>query len=163
MNEFLIDPLAKEMNMATVIEHTVLCLPRYTTVESQTMILNKMGKESWEVCAVVPTNDELHFYLKRKNQVSATRKSGSSSVNAHHADTPFIFNKDELKNLSTREIVLRLRSMQGLTLVALQNRSGVSFSAIQKIEKGAVKRPNTRTLMRIAKGLGVTLEDLQPS
>ena len=52
-----------------------------------------------------------------------------------------------------------LRQQRGLTLMALEIASGVSFNTIGKSELGKSK-PTLRTLRKLAPALGVELEEL---
>jgi transcriptional regulator with XRE-family HTH domain len=63
-----------------------------------------------------------------------------------------------LRHLAIGDNVRRLRQAQGLTQLELARAGGVSFSILCKIENGRVRDP--RLLMRLAAGLGVTIEEL---
>lgn len=55
--------------------------------------------------------------------------------------------------------IRELREQQGLTLRKLSARAGVSPSTIQKIERNLIS-PTLGTVLRIAKGLGTTIQSL---
>ncbi len=59
------------------------------------------------------------------------------------------------------EIRLReLREARGLSYRKLAQLSGVSLSQIEKIESGFAKDPRVCTLCKLAKALGIGLDDL---
>lgn len=54
-----------------------------------------------------------------------------------------------------------LRENQNLSLRQLAKISGItSFSYLANIERGVVDDPGIKTIIKIAKGLGVTLDEL---
>lgn len=57
-------------------------------------------------------------------------------------------------------IVQQARRAAGFTQQALCNKSGLSYSTLAKIERGAIKAPSVFTLQTIAHTLGVTLDEL---
>jgi len=57
-------------------------------------------------------------------------------------------------------VVQEARRAAGLTQQALCNISGLSYSTLAKIERGAIKAPSVFTLQTIAHTLGVTLDEL---
>lgn len=57
-------------------------------------------------------------------------------------------------------IVQQARRLAGLTQQALCTKSGLSYSTLAKIERGAIKAPSVFTLQTIAHTLGVTLDEL---
>ncbi len=57
-------------------------------------------------------------------------------------------------------IVQQARRTAGFTQQALCNKSGLSYSTLAKIERGAIKAPSVFTLQTIAHTLGVTLDEL---
>lgn len=57
-------------------------------------------------------------------------------------------------------VVQHARQAAGLTQQALCNKSGLSYSTLAKIERGAIKAPSAFTLHTIARTLGVTLDEL---
>ena len=65
-----------------------------------------------------------------------------------------------LMAVKTGEKVKRYRRGNGLTQVELAVASGVAQSTIAEIERGAIKEPRPRTLVKLAEVLGVTPMDL---
>jgi DNA-binding XRE family transcriptional regulator len=55
-----------------------------------------------------------------------------------------------------------LRNAMGLTVVELANVSGVSPSHISEIESGREEDPSLDLLHTLARGMGITVEDLRP-
>lgn len=62
------------------------------------------------------------------------------------------------KRLGT--VVQQARRAAGFTQQALCNKSGLSYSTLAKIERGAIKAPSVFTLQIIAHTLGVSLDEL---
>lgn len=61
------------------------------------------------------------------------------------------------------EVVQHERQAHGLTQQALCQKSGLSYSTLAKIERGAIKAPSVFTIQIIASTLGVTLDHLMQS
>lgn len=57
-------------------------------------------------------------------------------------------------------VVQRARRVAGFTQQSLCQRSGLSYSTLAKIERGAIKAPSVFTIQQIAATLGVTLDEL---
>lgn len=57
-------------------------------------------------------------------------------------------------------VVQQARRAAGFTQQALCNKSGLSYSTLAKIERGAIKAPSVFTLHTIARTLGVTVDEL---
>ena len=62
------------------------------------------------------------------------------------------------KRLGT--VVQQARRAAGFTQQSLCNKSGLSYSTLAKIERGAIKAPSVFTLQTIARTLGVSLDEL---
>src|SRR5437764_5621940 len=62
------------------------------------------------------------------------------------------------KALANRLQLARKRA--GLTQQALCQKSGLSYSTLAKIERGAIKTPSVFTIKQIASTLGISLDDL---
>lgn len=56
--------------------------------------------------------------------------------------------------------IKELREANGLTQCALEEKSGVSRATICALESGAVRVTTTKTLLKLANALGVTVNDL---
>ena len=57
-------------------------------------------------------------------------------------------------------VVQRARRVAGFTQQSLCQKSGLSYSTLAKIERGAIKAPSVFTIQQIALTLGVTLDEL---
>lgn len=58
------------------------------------------------------------------------------------------------------ELISLSRELKGWSLRDLEQRSGVSNTAISQIESGHIVEPSFRKVVRIAKALGVSLNRL---
>ena len=56
--------------------------------------------------------------------------------------------------------IKRFRAEKNLSQERLAQASGVTYSALSKIEAGYHTDPRVRTLLKIARALGVTIDDL---
>jgi len=56
--------------------------------------------------------------------------------------------------------IKKYRKKKGISQDKLSKLAGVTYNTIIKIESGATKNPRVETLRLIAKGLGVTVDDL---
>jgi len=54
----------------------------------------------------------------------------------------------------------RIRTKQGLTQDDLAKKANIKYSTLTKIEGGVVTKPSVQTIVKIAKSLGVSVEDL---
>ena len=52
------------------------------------------------------------------------------------------------------------RAKQGLTQDDLAKKANIKYSTLTKIEGGVVTKPSVQTIVKIAKSLGVSVEDL---
>ncbi|MCK4809863.1 MAG: helix-turn-helix transcriptional regulator [Candidatus Omnitrophica bacterium] len=59
-----------------------------------------------------------------------------------------------LKNLA------KLRKEKGFTQEGLARKADISFHTLVKIEGGGIKNPRIETVMKLAKALGVSVDDL---
>ena len=53
-----------------------------------------------------------------------------------------------------------LRNKQGLTQDELARKSDLPYTTLTKIETNVITKPSIQTVMKIATGLGVSLDDL---
>jgi transcriptional regulator with XRE-family HTH domain len=53
-----------------------------------------------------------------------------------------------------------LRAKQGLTQDDLAKKANIKYSTLTKIEGGVVTKPSVQTIQKIAKSLGVPMEEL---
>jgi len=58
------------------------------------------------------------------------------------------------------ENIKRVRNKLGLTQDDLVRKSGVKHTTLTKIESNVVVKPSVQTVAKIAKALGVNIEDL---
>lgn len=58
------------------------------------------------------------------------------------------------------ENIKRLRAKLGLTQDDLAKKADIKYTTFMKVESGAVNRPSVQTMAKIAKALGVSIEDL---
>lgn len=58
------------------------------------------------------------------------------------------------------ENIKRLRAKLGLTQDDLSKKADIKYTTLTKVESGFVKKPSIQTMAKIAKGLGVSIEDL---
>ena len=58
------------------------------------------------------------------------------------------------------ENIKRIRARQGITQDDLAKKTGIKYSTLAKIEGDFVKKPGVQMVAKIAKVLGVSVEDL---
>ena len=58
------------------------------------------------------------------------------------------------------ENIKKLRTKLGLTQDDLAKKAGTKYTTLMKVESGAVNKPSVQTMAKIAKALGVSIEDL---
>jgi transcriptional regulator with XRE-family HTH domain len=58
------------------------------------------------------------------------------------------------------ENIKKFRSKLGLTQDDLSKKAAIKYTTLTKIESGVVKKPGVQTMAKIAKALGVSIEDL---
>ena len=58
------------------------------------------------------------------------------------------------------ENIKRIRTKQGLTQDDLAKKADIKYSTLTKIEGGVVTKPSVQTIQKIAKSLGVSMEEL---
>lgn len=56
--------------------------------------------------------------------------------------------------------VKQLRNKQGLTQDELARKSDLPYTTLTKIETNVITKPSIQTVMKIASGLGISLDDL---
>ncbi len=66
----------------------------------------------------------------------------------------------EEKNISISTRIKFWRKEKGLTQDALSKLADIPYTTLAKIESDVVKSPSIQTIMKIAKGLGVTIDEL---
>lgn len=58
------------------------------------------------------------------------------------------------------ENVKKYRNKQGLTQEDFAKKSGVKYTTLTKIESNVIKKPSVLIMAKLAKALGVSIEDL---
>ena len=56
--------------------------------------------------------------------------------------------------------IKKLRNKLGLSQEKLAKKSGVKYTTLTKIESNVIKKPSVMVMAKIAKALGVSIEDL---
>ena len=58
------------------------------------------------------------------------------------------------------ENIKKLRTKLGLTQDDLAMKADIKYTTLMKVESGTVNKPSVQTMAKIAKALGVSIEDL---
>ena len=58
------------------------------------------------------------------------------------------------------ENIKKYRNKQGLSQEDLAKKSGVKYTTLTKIESNVIKKPSVLIMAKLAKALGVSIEDL---
>ena len=58
------------------------------------------------------------------------------------------------------ENIKRLRAKLSLTQDDLAKKADIKYTTLMKVESGTVNKPSVQTMAKIAKALGVSIEDL---
>ena len=58
------------------------------------------------------------------------------------------------------ENIKKLRAKLGLTQDDLAKKADIKYTTLMKVESGAVNKPSVQTMAKIAKALGVSIEEL---
>lgn len=58
------------------------------------------------------------------------------------------------------ENIKKLRAKLGLTQDDLARKADIKYTTLMKVESGTVNKPSVQTMAKIAKALGVSIEDL---
>ena len=58
------------------------------------------------------------------------------------------------------ENIKKMRTKLGLTQDDLAKKADVKYTTLMKVESGSVNKPSVQTMAKIAKALGVSIEDL---
>ena len=56
--------------------------------------------------------------------------------------------------------IKRMRAKLGLTQDDLAKKADIKYTTLMKVESGTVNKPSVQTMAKIAKALGVNIEDL---
>jgi transcriptional regulator with XRE-family HTH domain len=58
------------------------------------------------------------------------------------------------------ENIKKIRAKLGLTQDDLSKKADIKYTTLTKVESGVVNKPSVQTMAKIAKALGVNIEDL---
>jgi len=86
---------------------------------------------------------------------------GSIEISANISFTtilPKLYLYDKWKIIS--ENIKRLRNKLSLTQDDLAKKADIKYTTLMKVESGTVNKPSVQTMAKIAKALGVSIEDL---
>lgn len=68
--------------------------------------------------------------------------------------------KSQNNNETIGDKIKQLRNKQGLTQDELARKSDLPYTTLTKIESNVITKPTIQTVMKIAKGLNITIDDL---
>jgi transcriptional regulator with XRE-family HTH domain len=68
--------------------------------------------------------------------------------------------KSQNNNQTIGDKIKQLRNKQGLTQDELARKSELPYTTLTKIETNVITKPTIQTVMKIAKGLGISLDNL---
>jgi transcriptional regulator with XRE-family HTH domain len=68
--------------------------------------------------------------------------------------------KRQNNNETIRDKIKQLRNKQGLTQDELARKSDLPYTTLTKIETNVITKPTIQTVMKITKGLGISLDEL---
>lgn len=68
--------------------------------------------------------------------------------------------KSQNNNETIGDKIKQLRNKQGLTQDELARKSDLPYTTLTKIESNVITKPTIQTVVKIAKGLGIGLDDL---
>ena len=68
--------------------------------------------------------------------------------------------KSQNNNQSIGDKIKQLRNKQGLTQDELARKSDLPYTTLTKIESNVITKPSIQTVMKIAKGLDITVDNL---
>ncbi len=68
--------------------------------------------------------------------------------------------KSQNNNETIGDKIRQLRNKQGLTQDELARKSDLPYTTLTKIESNVITKPTIQTVVKIAKGLGVSIDDL---
>jgi len=67
-------------------------------------------------------------------------------------------NRNKEENIGDK--IKRIRNKKGLTQDALARKANIPYTTLTKIESNVIKKPTIQTVAKIAKGLGISIDDL---
>jgi len=68
--------------------------------------------------------------------------------------------KSQNNNETIGDKIKQLRNKQGLTQDELARKSDLPYTTLTKIESNVITKPSIQTVMKIAKGLDITVDNL---
>ena len=68
--------------------------------------------------------------------------------------------KSQNNNETIGDKIKQLRNRQGLTQDELARKSDLPYTTLTKIESNVITKPTIQTVVKIANGLGITIDDL---
>ena len=68
--------------------------------------------------------------------------------------------KSQSNNETIGDKIKLLRNKQGLTQDELARKSDLPYTTLTKIETNVITKPTIQTVMKITKGLGISLDEL---
>ena len=68
--------------------------------------------------------------------------------------------KSQNNNETIGDKIKRIRNKQGLTQDELARKADLPYTTLTKIETNVITKPSIQTVMKIAKGLGIGVDDL---
>ena len=68
--------------------------------------------------------------------------------------------KDQNNNETIGDKIKLLRNKQGLTQDELARKSDLPYTTLTKIETNVITNPSIQTVVKIANGLGITIDNL---
>ena len=68
--------------------------------------------------------------------------------------------KSQNNNETIGDKIKQLRNKQGLTQDELARKADLPYTTLTKIESNVITKPTIQTVIKIAKGLGISIDDL---
>ena len=68
--------------------------------------------------------------------------------------------KSQNNNQTIGDKIKQLRNKQGLTQDELARKADLPYTTLTKIETNVITKPSIQTVMKITKGLGISVDDL---
>jgi len=68
--------------------------------------------------------------------------------------------KSQNNNETIGDKIKKLRNKQGLTQDELARKADLPYTTLTKIESNVITKPTIQTVMKIANGLGITIDSL---
>ena len=68
--------------------------------------------------------------------------------------------KSQNNNETIGDKIKQLRNKQGLTQDELARKANLPYTTLTKIETNVITKPSIQTVVKIAKGLGIGIDDL---